>query len=159
MGPTKINYYNLFDWTIQTLKVLWYHFTSQVSLLFTALSHWYSHIICSKYPYHAATILDLKWGWMGIKIAKMVNDHRCIPLCDNGKHYNSGKDLSFFIIVTHLILTFWLVLVYDLLEDRRIDDYSTQFNFFLIFLILNLNQSQFFAKHSNQSVRFIFYRH
>ena len=31
--------------------------------------------------------------------------------------------------------------------------------FFLIFLILNLNQSQFFAKYSNQSVRFILYRH
>ena len=30
----------------------------------------------------------------------------------------------------------------------------------LVFLdILNLNQSQFFAKHSNQSVRFILYRH
>ena len=27
------------------------------------------------------------------------------------------------------------------------------------FLISNLNQSQFFAKHNNQSVRFFFYRH
>ena len=31
--------------------------------------------------------------------------------------------------------------------------------FFLIFWILNLNQSQFFTKHRNQSVRFILYRH
>ena len=31
--------------------------------------------------------------------------------------------------------------------------------FFRIFLILNLNQSQFFAKHSNQSLRFILYGH
>jgi len=57
--------------------------------------------------------------------------------------------------ITQVILAFWLVLAYDLLEDRRIDDSSL----FLIFLILNLNQSQFFAKHSNQSVRFILYRH
>jgi len=62
-------------------------------------------------------------------------------------------------IITQVILAFWLVLAYDLLEDRRIDDDSAWFNFFEIFWILNLNQSQFFAKHSNQSVRFILYRH
>ena len=50
------NYYNLFDWTIQTLEpwydiislVKWYHITSRVSFLFTALSHWYPPIICNK---------------------------------------------------------------------------------------------------------------
>ena len=62
-------------------------------------------------------------------------------------------------IITQNTLAFWLVLAYDLLEDRRIDDDSAWFKFFLIFLILNLNQSQFFAKHNNQSVRFIFYTH
>ena len=59
-------------------------------------------------------------------------------------------------IITQVILAFWLVITYDLLEDRRIDDDSARFKFFWI---LNLNQSQFFAKHSNQSVRFILYRH
>ena len=59
-------------------------------------------------------------------------------------------------IITHVILAFWLVLAYDLLKDRRIDDDSARFKFFLI---LNLNQSQFFAKLNNQSVRFILYRH
>ena len=59
-------------------------------------------------------------------------------------------------IITQVILAFWLVLAYDLLEDRRTDDDSARFKFFWI---LNLNQSQFFAKHSNQSVRFIFNRH
>ena len=49
-------------------------------------------------------------------------------------------------IVTQVILAFWLVLAYDLLEDRRIDDDSARFNFFLI---LNLNQSQFFAIHNS----------
>ena len=49
-----------------------------------------------------------------------------------------------------------LVLAYDLLQDRCTDDDSARFK---PFWILNLNQSQFFAKHSNQSVRFIFYRH
>ena len=53
-------------------------------------------------------------------------------------------------ITTQGILAFWLVLAHDLLEDRRIDDDSARFNFFLIFWILNLNQSQFFTKHSNQ---------
>ena len=64
-----------------------------------------------------------------------------------------------FYIITQVILVFWLVLAYDLLEDRHTDDDSARFKFFWIFWILNLNQSQFFAKHSNQSVRFIFYRH
>ena len=62
-------------------------------------------------------------------------------------------------IITQVILGFWLVLAYDLLEDRRIDDDSTRFKFFWIFWIFNLNQIQFFAKHSNQSVRFILYKH
>ena len=31
--------------------VKWYHITSRVSFLFTALSHWYSHIICNKKHY------------------------------------------------------------------------------------------------------------
>ena len=62
-------------------------------------------------------------------------------------------------IITQVILAFCLVLAYDLLDDRRIDDDSPRFNFVLIFLILNLNQSHFFAKLSNQSVRFILYRH
>ena len=60
--------------------------------------------------------------------------------------------------ITQVILAFWLVLAYDLLEDRRTDDDSARFNFFFIFWILNFNQSQFFAQHSNQSVRFILYR-
>ena len=62
-------------------------------------------------------------------------------------------------IITQVILAFCLVLAYDLLDDRRIDDDSPRFNFVLIFLILNLNQSHFFAKLSNQSVRLILYRH
>ena len=62
-------------------------------------------------------------------------------------------------IITQVICSFGLVLAYDLLEDRRIDDDSTRFIFCLIFWILNLNQSQFFAKHSNQSVRFSLYGH
>ena len=33
---------------------------------------------------------------MGRKIAKMTKDHCCIPLCNNEKDYNSGKDLSYF---------------------------------------------------------------
>ena len=57
-------------------------------------------------------------------------------------------------IITQVILAFLLVLAYDLLEDRRTDDDSARFKFYWIFWILNLNQSQFFAKHSNQSVRF-----
>ena len=36
-------------------------------------------------------------------------------------------------IVTQVILAFWLVLAYDLLEHRRIDDDSARFQFFLIF--------------------------
>ena len=77
------------------------------------------------------------------------------------KSYNGIEDIlgSFYYIITQVILAFWLILAYDLLEDRRIDDDSAWFNFFLIFWILNLNQSQLFAKHSNQSVRFILYRH
>ena len=51
---------------------------------------------------------------------------------------------------------FWLVLTYDLLDDRRIDDDSVRFKF--LQLRDSLNQSYFFAKHSNQSVRFILYR-
>ena len=67
--------------------------------------------------------------------------------------------IIFIYITTQVILAFWLALAYDLLEDRRIDDNSTRFKFFWIFWILNLNQSQFFAMHSNQSVCFILYRH
>ena len=53
------NYHNLFDWTIQTREVIWYHFTavkwyhitSRVLFLSTALSHWYPHIMCNKSYY------------------------------------------------------------------------------------------------------------
>ena len=62
-------------------------------------------------------------------------------------------------IITQVILAFWLVLAYDLLEDKRIDDDTARFKFFWIFWILNLSQSQFFARHSNQYVRFILYGH
>jgi len=37
-------------------------------------------------------------------------------------------------IITQVILAFQLILAYDLLEDRRIDDDSTRFKFFLNFL-------------------------
>ena len=45
------------------------------------------------------------------------------------------------------------------IRGQTIDDDSARFNFLQIFWILNLNQSQFFAKHSNQSFRFILSRH
>ena len=50
----------------------------------------------SIHSYQAATILDLKRGCTGIKIAQMANDHFCVPMCSNGKRYDSGKDLSHF---------------------------------------------------------------
>ena len=49
---------------------------------------------------------------------------------------------------------FWLVLTYDLLEDTRRWQPSIQ----VWQLSDSLNQSQFFAKRSNQSVPFILYR-
>ena len=39
-----------------------------------------------------------------------------------------------FYIITQVILAFWLVLAYVLLEDRRIDDDSARFKFVLNFL-------------------------
>ena len=39
-------------------------------------------------------------------------------------------------IITQVILAFSLVLAHDLLEDRRIDDDSAEFKFFLNFLNL-----------------------
>ena len=42
-------------------------------------------------------------------------------------------------IITQVILAFWLVLAYDLLKDRCIDDDSARFKFFLTFLISNGN--------------------
>ena len=48
--------------------------------------------------------------------------------CDTG--ISSIFSIIFYII-THVILFFWLVLSYDLLEDRRIDDGSARFKFFL----------------------------
>ena len=47
-------------------------------------------------PYHATTILELKRGWTGMKIAKMANDPCCVSLCNNDKRYDSGKDFSYF---------------------------------------------------------------
>ena len=44
-----------------------------------------------------------------------------------------------------------MVLAYDLLEDRRTDDNSAQFKFFLIFWILNLNQSHSIATNQFSS--------
>ena len=74
----------------------------------------------------------------------------------------------YFYIITQVILAFWLVLTYDLLEDRRIDDVIIKVARLSLpgqatldsNLILrdSLNQSQFSAKHGNQSVRFILYR-
>ena len=51
---------------------------------------------CCNNCYHASNILDLKQGWIGMKIAKMAKDHCCIPLCNNDKHYNSSEDLFSF---------------------------------------------------------------
>ena len=31
-----------------------------------------------------------------MKMAKMRTDHCCVPLCNNDKHYDSGKDLSYY---------------------------------------------------------------
>ena len=31
-----------------------------------------------------------------MKIAKMANDHCCVPLYNDDKRYDSGKDLSYF---------------------------------------------------------------
>ena len=42
------------------------------------------------------TILHLKRSWTGMKIANVANDQFCIPLCNNNKCYDSGKDLSYF---------------------------------------------------------------
>ena len=46
---------------------------------------------------------------------------------------NSSGSCILLYIITQVILEFWLVLAYDLLEDRRIDDDSTRFNFFEFF--------------------------
>ena len=51
-------------------------------------------------------------------------------------------------MISSVMHAFWLVLTYDPLEDRRIDSSVT---------VDSLNQSRFFAKHSNQSVRFIIF--
>ena len=62
------------------------------------------------------------------------------------KKWNSQVSFSYFAIsfrqdeskiiyiITQVILAFWLVLAYDLLEDRRTDDDSARFKFFLNFL-------------------------
>ena len=47
-------------------------------------------------PYHAATIFYWKWGWTVVKTAKVVNNHCGVPLCNNDKWYDGGKDLSDF---------------------------------------------------------------
>ena len=49
---------------------------------------------------------------------------------------STSQLLVIIIIVTQVILAFWLVLAYDLLElleDRRTDDDSARFKFFWIF--------------------------
>ena len=40
--------------------------------------------------------MDLKRGWTGIKIANMEKDHRFIPVCNDDKQYDSGKELYYF---------------------------------------------------------------
>lgn len=45
---------------------------------------------------HAVAHLELKQGWTGIKIAQMANNDCCVPLCNNDKQYDCGKDLSYF---------------------------------------------------------------
>ena len=39
-------------------SVKWYHITSRVPFLFTALSHWYPHIICNKFLNHIVKRYD-----------------------------------------------------------------------------------------------------
>ena len=59
IGPTKLLQFIWLDnsnpWSdmISFHSVKWYHITSRVSFfLFTALSHWYPHIICNNHSYH-----------------------------------------------------------------------------------------------------------
>jgi len=56
-------------------------------------------------------------------------------------------------IITQVILAFWLILAYDLLEDRRIDDDSARFNFFLIFWIWT-NHNSLLSIATNQFALF-----
>ena len=69
------NYYNLFDWTIESREVIWYHFThrvkwyhitSWVSFLFMALSHsvWYPLVICNK-NYYSTNDKQVSLKWTG----------------------------------------------------------------------------------------------
>ena len=61
--------------------------------------------------------------------------------------------ISLYIIVTQVNLAFWLVVAYDLLEDRRIDDESAQFKIFWI-LNLKFNQNSFRSIATNQFASF-----
>ena len=72
---------NLFT-TYYTLKkiislVKWYHITSRVSFLFTALSHWYPHIICNKLKYHANYVLGpVSWKSRNFSFLFMSSKYR-----------------------------------------------------------------------------------
>ena len=58
-------------------------------------------------------------------------------------------------IITQVILAFWLVLTYDLLEDRRIDDDSARFNFFEFFEFWILtNHTSLLSLATNQFTSF-----
>ena len=56
-------------------------------------------------------------------------------------------------IITQVILAFWLVLSYDLLEDRRIDDDSARFKLFFEFWIWT-NHNSLLSIATNQFASF-----
>ena len=58
-------------------SVKWYHITSRVSFLFTALSHWYPHIICNKliYPINIVFGCSLhKTGVITVPTGLLISD-------------------------------------------------------------------------------------
>ena len=116
----KPNYYNLFDWTIQTREVIWYNFTqwnctSQVSFLFTALSHWYPHIICNNQLYSSYLIWVCRIStnmynrtWVSFAFSAKQNQnhsHSCDILC-NSFNSNRQRECAYRLKYFYRILNF-----------------------------------------------------
>ena len=42
------------------------------------------------FAFHVTAIFDLKRGCTSMKVAKIANDHWCVPICYNDNLYDSG---------------------------------------------------------------------
>ena len=96
------------------------------------------YMLCVRFPwFFISPSWESQRDWKRSIFAQKLSAWVAAAKCSDTqtKRIASANQWSqWYYIITQVILAFWLVLAYDLLEDRRTDDDSARFKFFFNFL-------------------------